>query len=1086
MRVEIYNASAGSGKTYMLVGNYLCNVVWKPKLYRHILAVTFTNKATEEMKSRILRELHKLASGKSSDYLGMLAENLDLRESEIRRNARLAQTEILHDYSRFTVLTIDKFFQRILHAFVKELGIDLNYNVEIESAPILTRSVDALIERITEDRELKQWIEAYAAERIEENEGWDLRRDILRLGGELFKEGNRAALRNAPKREELAQIVRTASEQMKRSQKEFRDMGRRAVAIVEATGLTLEDFSHGYSSGAAWFFDVANGETSAPGKRARKCGEAVKGWFTQARARQYQGFAERLQPVMKELCDFYDSHVAEWNTTILLKEHYRSFALLANLYELVQALWREENSLLLSETKNILAAFIDHNEVPFIYEKAGTRFDRYMIDEFQDTSRREWLNFLPLLRDAVSHPTQLSAGDDDVEQRQPAVLLVGDVKQSIYRWRGGDWRILGSDAAQAMGGAQVKSMTQNYRSMPGIVRFNNDAIQAVVSSADAKLGELLGGAAPALSRELAGTLKDAYRDHTQTPRRKCQGEGYISVETFTERRPPIVERILEILDRGYAPCDIMILVHTAADGAKAAEALLNFKQNNREQSYRFDVMTQDALLISSSPLCGFLRALLRLTIDPEDTIHRAVCNRFWGREFDEPLHPDEILWLQGLKLLPPEEAFEQIVMRYNLNNRTSNEHDGEQDNEQGSDKDNEKGCEQDRSQIAYLQALHDEIIGFSAGRVADIPLFLSWWDEHGEDRSISVEKSRNTIEITTIHKAKGLENKVVLLPYCNWSLEPKISGEASGIIWAEAEGELGRAGCVPVKYGRNMAESFFSDAYYRELVYSYVDNVNLLYVALTRAAEQLHIFIPASRSQIGGYLWSNIIKEGDRAIIGSTVGRFVTTPTGERCEFGQFGGPEPASKKRGQNEREVDHLQLKDYPTFKPLPGLKLPTANYLERGGEAEFSPRNFGILMHRLFEQAADLKELHAAVGRMREEGLLSPADSDRLRKMVERALEAAEPRSWFTEQWDRVLCERDIILNEHKDSEGLKSRPDRVMIRGQRAVVVDYKFGKKDPAAYRKQVSHYVALLRKMGYTEVEGWLWYVKLGSTERVE
>ena len=180
MRVEIYNASAGSGKTFLLVGNYLCDIIWKPRLYRHILAVTFTNKATEEMKSRILREIHTLASGAESPYMPKLVAELGLSEEQIRRNARSARSAILHDYSHFTVLTIDKFFQRILLAFVKELGLELNYNVEIESATVLTRSVDALIERITEDPALKRWMEEYSAERIEENEGWDLRRDILR------------------------------------------------------------------------------------------------------------------------------------------------------------------------------------------------------------------------------------------------------------------------------------------------------------------------------------------------------------------------------------------------------------------------------------------------------------------------------------------------------------------------------------------------------------------------------------------------------------------------------------------------------------------------------------------------------------------------------------------------------------------------------------------------------------------------------------------------------------------------------------------------------------------------------------------
>lgn len=1061
MRVEIYNASAGSGKTFLLVGNYLCDIIWKPRLYRHILAVTFTNKATEEMKSRILREIHTLASGAESPYMRKLTEELELSEEQVRRHAQIARSAILHDYSHFTVLTIDKFFQRILHAFVKELGLELNYNVEIESSSVLARSVDALIERITEDPALKKWMEEYSAERIEENEGWDLRRDILRLGDELFKEGNRPALQSARSKEELEKLVRAAAAERNRTQRLFRETAERAVRIAAEAGLGLEDFSNGSKGGAAYLYNVAGGEIAAPGKRARECAEtAEKGWFTQKRAKEFGAVAARLQPLMRELCDLYDTHQPYWNTVTLLKENYREFALLSDLYELVRRIWREENSMLLSETKNILAAFIVRNEVPFIYEKAGTRYDRYMIDEFQDTSQREWLNFLPLLREAQSHPTQLADPDDPIEQRRPAVLLVGDVKQSIYRWRGGDWRILSQGARQALEGAEVKNMTENYRSLQQVVRFNNDAIRAVVEATDARLRELLQEAPAALRQELDGTLKAAYAGHEQTPRRESRGEGYVSVETFTDRRPPLVERIKAILDDGYAPCDIMILARSANDGAKAAEALLEFKRGNRESRYRFDVMTQDALRINASPLCGFLLALFHLTADPEDSIRRAIYNRYLKRPFDAPIEAEERQWLQTLKLLPPEEAFERIVLKYRLGD--------------------------DPDQIAYLQALHEQIIGFTTGRVADIPLFLEWWKEHGEKRSLSVEQSRDTIEITTIHRAKGLEKKVVVIPYCSWSLEPRTSGETASIIWAEAEGALGEAGVVPVKYGKAMAASHFSEAYYRELVYSYVDHVNLLYVALTRAVEQLHVFIPAVRSGIGGYLWNAIRREDDRCAIGGTEGRYTASESGERCEFGLFAPPEPPKAGGKQPERTVRHALLRDYPTGLPAPGMKLPTSGFEERGGEAEFSPRNFGVLMHRLFEEADTRDDLFEAIGRMHEEGLLTEAESGLLRERTERALADGEPHEWFSGSWDRVLRERDIILPDAERAKGLKRRPDRVMIRGRRAVVVDYKFGEKDPASYRRQIALYLDLLREMGYTETEGWLWFVKLGRTERVE
>ncbi len=1057
MRAKILNASAGSGKTYRLAYNYVRDVIWQPMLYRHILAVTFTNKATEEMKSRILREIHLLASNAKSDYLEKLAEELKLEPDMIRQRARNVQSAILHDYSHFTVLTIDKFFQRILHAFIQELGIDLNYTVELESAPVLSRGVDALIERIAENEELKRWLEDFARERIEEHEGWDLRRDILKLGGELFKEGNRQALDAARSKEDLEQIIRQAEAERQRSQNEFFELGRQAVQLIEQAGLSIEEFSYGRQGGAYYFYRVANKEITEPKSRARKCAASVDGWMTKARSKEHGSLLAELQPRMAELCDHYDRHIADWNSVQLLREHYRTFALLSDLYKEVQRLWREENCMLLSETKNILSALIGENGSPFIYEKVGNRYDRYFIDEFQDTSEREWLNFLPLLEDALSHKSQLT--HDDEPEPGHSVLLVGDIKQSIYRWRGGDWRILGQKASTQLPGAEVEPMQENYRSRPLVVGFNNEAIDHVVEKIDEHLNSLLkqGEMKPEVRSELQGTLKRAYTNHRQTPRKKSHDEGYISVETFHEE-PALVERICQVLDRGYRPCDIMILGRSRNDGARAARTLLDFKRTNREERYRFDVMTRDALRIDSSPLTGFLIAVLYLTLDPTDSIRRAICNLYLGLEADTPLEAEMLDRLAAWRLLPPEEAFTRIVEHFKL----------------------QEQCDQ----IAYLQALHEQIIHFSAGRVVDIPLFLSWWEEHGAKRSLSIEQSQTTIEITTIHSAKGLEKPVVIIPYCSWSLEPKSSGEVPNIIWAEAEGGLKEAGCVPVKYRSEMAASHFSESYYRELVYSYVDNVNLLYVALTRAVEQLHIFMPASRQGIGAYLWEGITRTDTACEIGALKGECNPTEQGTRCTFGDFSAPEP--QKVHNQERTTEHLTLESYPSAPPAPQLKFPHTKHLEHGGKVEFSPRNFGILMHRLFEQATDREALYKSLQRMEQEALLSSDEACELHRRIEQTLSDPVVASWYDGKWDSVLSERDIIRPMSSNKKVEIKRPDRVMLKGKRAVVVDYKFGEHTPKSNRRQITEYMELLRQMGYTEVEGWLWYVRQGKTERIE
>ncbi len=1057
MRAKILNASAGSGKTYTLAYNYIRDVIWQPMLYRHILAVTFTNKATEEMKSRILGEINTLAQNRPSNYLRDLMAELSLDEPTIRKRAKRVLSLILHDYSHFTILTIDKFFQRILHAFIKELGIELNYNLELESAPVLNRSVDALIEQITRDAALRDWLMDYASERVDENAKWDLRGDIIRLGAELFKEGNRSALKSSRSKQELEQMVGAATKREQLTRTEFTDTAKSAVRLIEQAGLSLNDFTYKLSSGATYLYKTASGEIVAPSKRARSCAESPDVWMSKKNLELHSPLTAKLQALMARLCDIYDQNIEEWNTTSLLRENYRTFALLSDLYEQVNGIWREENSMLLSETKNILAAFIDNNDAPFIYEKTGNRFDRYYIDEFQDTSNREWLNFLPLLKEAMAHPSQiLEAG---VEEVGPAVLLVGDIKQSIYRWRGGDWRILGINAKKDLGEVKVENLEYNFRSLSGIVNFNNEIIASVITLANQALSQKLTEAKlpGPLIDELTQMLPTAYNKHRQTARKKGKTEGYISIERF-DSSPRLIQTICQILDRGYKPSDIMILVRSSNDGGKVAEALLEFKRLNDNPRYRFDIMTQDALTLNSSPLCSFLLALLRLSVDSEDLLSRAIYNRWHGRAVNSPLSTEELQLLTTLRLLPLEEALERIIIEYDLGSDPSN--------------------------TAYLQAFHQQVINFTNGRIADIPLLLNWWDECCSNTSLTIEKSSDTIEITTIHKAKGLEKKVVIIPYCSWTLEPR---SGMNMVWATAEGSMGDVGCIPVKYGNRMSSSQFAGSYYRELSYSYVDNINLLYVALTRAVEQLHIFIPQprppmSRANVGEHLWNSLRIDGQMVKLGEMEGCYESFDGGERCCFGSPSEPEPER----ECQRVARVVTLEEYPTIKPSPTLKLPMAKYIESEGDMEFSPCDFGILMHQIFERADSLEEIDREIKRVEQEALLSCEQIEELRGQIERAL-CPITRSWYNSDWDRVLRERDIILpSGRSDSQPLRQRPDRVMLKGERAVVVDYKFGRLSSRSHHKQLKLYMELLRQMGYSQVEGWIWYVRQGRVESVE
>ena len=1064
MRAKILNASAGSGKTFRLAYKYVHDTIADPSIYRNILAVTFTNKATEEMKSRILKEIHTLASGLPSPYMKDLREELGLSPEVIQSRAKEVRSKILHDYSRFTVLTIDTFFQRILRSFIKELDIDLNYNIELETDSILSKSTDALIEKITIDQELKDWLIAFAKEQIDDGKKWDIRSSILNLGKELFKESNKETLDKAQSRKNLKKIVDQVIAQSSASQNQLLSIAKQASELISGAGAGLADFKYGTGSGVAFFYKILkNDYRKGYGKRTVELieSDSAKPWCKAGSPAET--LVPRLRELLAEACRHYDRDLSMWNTCDLLRQNYRSFALLTDLYTTVLEMCDQQNMMLLSETKYILSKFINESDVPFIYEKVGNRFKHFMIDEFQDTSVKEWENFLPLLQNAMA------------QCEEQSVLLVGDIKQSIYRWRGGDWRLLHQKAQEDLGkeDTHVENMIFNYRSYPAVVEFNNRAIAHVVATDNELLNAKLQKAAEEghISRQeyarLKDTLKNAYLGHEQTPTKKTTNPGYVSVEDY-EEETPLVECIHSLLDKGYRPCDIMVLVRTNTQSQQISEELLASKSTNPK--YHFDVMTQVALVIGSAPVSTFIAATLRLTLNLSDRLSMAEYNHFLGYKFDRELTAEECDFLTSLRLYSPEEAFERIVIQYNL--------------------------QEDKAQTAYLQAIHEQIIAFCSNKVADISLYLKWWDEQGSRHSLSIEQSASTIEITTVHKAKGLEKRAVIIPSCSWTLEPITSGLIPNIVWAEADkGALQQVGRIPIKYNLKMQNSDFSTEFYRELVYAHVDNVNLLYVALTRAVESLHIYIPKKtrdNNHVGTLLAQALSamaqedkntpatnNEEEQTSDGASAQRFTVRDLSDaehlKYEYGEFATPQ-----HDADDDSSSSVILENYHTAHASLRLHLPSQRYFEEGA-SELSPRNFGILMHKAFQESSTEEEIFKAVDKMRCDGLICEEEEATLHAMIDRAMQQPLVKEWFSGKWDMVRNEHEIILPQ-----GSSRRPDRVMLQGKEAVVVDYKFGDKKLPSYTRQIKDYLSLLRQMGYTSSKGYLWYVMLGEIVAID
>jgi ATP-dependent exoDNAse (exonuclease V) beta subunit len=346
--------------------------------------------------------------------------------------------------------------------------------------------------------------------------------------------------------------------------------------------------------------------------------------------------------------------------------------------------------------------------------------------------------------------------------------------------------------------------------------------------------------------------------------------------------------------------------------------------------------------------------------------------------------------------------------------------------------------------------------------VADIPLFLKWWDERGSASSITMQQGADAITVSTIHKSKGLQYKVVIVPYLSWSMAPETRGRPL-VVWAEADGEgLGDVGAVPINYKEAMARSWFSARYYREQVLSYIDSANLFYVAVTRAECELHLM--TSSNPYDGR---------------SSVGNLLCASLGTGGDFTEWGTP--LHPERGV---ATENNAMRTYPTSRPdsKMRLRLPYARYIEDGAaNPDLSPRQYGVLMHRAFENAATVHDVHLALDTMLADALLSPSEHAHLQEIIDRALANPLVAGWFGGQWETVRNEGDILT---PGEYGVK-RPDRVMVRGEKAVVVDYKFGRSQSADHAAQLRGYMRLLTDMGHTDVDGYLWYVSQGKIEKV-
>lgn len=1081
-KLVVYKASAGSGKTFRLAAEYLKLVLVDPMAYKKILAVTFTNKATGEMKARILGELHKLAKGDPSELAKQVEADTKLPLGTLSERARKVLGLILHDYSRFSVSTIDSFVQRVVQSLLWEIGQEGNFDLELDEMPVLEKAVDDLLDSASENPEMLQWLYRMAHGRVSDGQSWDVRESLVSLGRQLFTESFRtmdqAEVAQFTDRARVEQLQTELDTLCANIVAQLNAIGKRSKDVINSNGLVAGDFMQGERGPFSFFGKLAvltiKDETlPAANSYVNKVLEDYSGdtWCS-GNAKKDPGkrnaignlVPTMLHPALVEAVGVINEQMAVWCSARLLLKQLDSLALMADIWNKIRQQAKDEGFLLISDTTMLLREFVKDSDTPFVYEKTGMRFANYMIDEFQDTSNVQWGNFMPLVSNSLA--------EDSFS------LVVGDVKQAIYRWRGGDWRILSQGLAEdlAVFGVNEKSLNHNFRSLREIVNFNNRYFSKVVEFAASRIKRENSALPEELSEMLAAELTKAYAEVTQEPATKDAAAGYVRVdflpvtgksnmsEAVAEELPAVVAQLQE---RGYRPGDIAILVRTNTDGQAAANMLLDYKRNNPDSPHKFDVVSQDALRLSSSPVVRFCVAALALVVNASDGVARGVMLRelailksngnpiVWHSSFTDEPFGVVAGWLANLRTLPVQEALEEIINHFELNSLAG--------------------------ELAFLTELHEQATNFSRKGNPDINRFIQWWEKKGQNLGVSIPEKQSAITILTIHRSKGLQFPVVIIPFFSWAIEHK----SGSYLWVSHEQPpFNLIPKYPIKTSKLAETSLFAGQVAEEKLKAMVDTLNMVYVAFTRPERELYIFAPARKQEKinadgkienASHLLDEVLFAPNSDVMKEIT---RTLASGEEISSFETGNLDIPTFKR---KKEVENYQQMDsYPTGKVPRGIRLnlEATDFFLPEPSAQSAGVGHGKLMHELLATSTHTDMLTDAVDMFVREGKLPATEATLLTESLSDKL-AAEPfKEWFSGSYE-IKAEATILTPD-----GRSYRPDRVMIKDGGAVVLDFKFGHED-ASHAVQVRSYAAILTQMGYSPVSGYVWYVERDELQKV-
>ncbi|MEY8849564.1 UvrD-helicase domain-containing protein [Psychroserpens sp. XS_ASV72] len=1033
----IYNASAGSGKTYTLVQDYL-KIILKSKnllAFRNILALTFTNKAVGEMKSRIIETLKAFADpsvlNTSNAMFDSLVQDIGVSPEALHKKSKLLLHMMVHNYAAFDISTIDKFNHKLIRIFAHDLNISVSFEVEIDTKSILAKAVDKLIDQAGADDELTKVLVDFAIEKTNEDKSWDISYDFYNISDLLVSENDLYYI-NELKGKSLKDFSKLKSnliEQNKQSEAQITSLANEVLKLIVTNGLTFEDFSrktlpNHFKKASDLDFNrlydnkleenIAN-RTSIYNKSL----EPEKAIIIEGLLPQIEIYFQEIKRLV-----YYSKFLKNAINNIT------PLSVLGVIKNSLEELKQEEDLLLISEFNSIINDEIINQPAPFIYERIGGKFKHYFIDEFQDTSILQWENLIPLIDNAIS--------GENLRGETGSAMLVGDAKQAIYRWRGGyaeQFINLYSKTRHPFSVDQtVKNLPNNFRSHQTIVEFNNAFFDHISDFA--------------FSNEQHHHI---YKKAKQTATSKKEGFvelSFLTVDKDTKDQlhfEAVLSNIEKAMSNGFSLKDICIIVRRKKEGIAIAEFL---------KEHDIPIISSETLMLKNAAEINFIIHILTLVLQPNNDEVKIKILSYLNTSFlnssDAHHFYDSLIVLSGYKMLnalkdfgfdfdidaflqlPIYEGVESIIRGFHLNHASN----------------------------AYLQFFLDEVQDYSQKSQASISSFLEYWERRKDSLSIVSPSGENAVQIMTIHKSKGLEFPVVIFPYANQYIYFDISPK----VWFPVDPEnFNGFSNLYLNLNKDM-ESYNETGY--ELYNDYqamleLDSINLLYVVLTRAIEQLYIVSEYdtdsnNNEKLKFYsgLFINYLKSAGKWNEGETTYA--------------FGNPQRTSEKNSVLHQTK--VQKKFISTAKENLNLNILTnSGYIWDTHQEKAIEK--GNLIHDIMSYIKTLEDVDYVFQEFEANGKISSAQSKHLKETALNIVNHKLLSPYFTSDY-HIYNERDIITEN-----GNILRPDRLAINAQSEVtIIDYKTGLLN-ASHKEQLFSYQDVLEDMGFTVSKKILVYI---------